>query len=360
MTKYIFFTKSMWDEPPRLRHQLANLLVNNNNEVIFFQKPCFFWQKKICSLNSAGISINLLQSKQLIHHQLRLNKFFCFFNEWLELASIKKLLSLSDLENSVVINFNYDYIFLRKIFPKNKIITIINDDFISQAKFKNGAHVKFALSKTCKMSDAVLTVSYPLMKQLMPWSKPLLFLPWTDSAYCPPNAAQIRDSVLIWASINDIIDYDLLENIAIELPCIKFLLVGPISGGAKKIVPDLCLNNKNITYSSPTDLDLLPLNRIFASLMPYKAGVRSTEAVTLANKSIRLMSKGLPLVVHGMPHFLKNKGIFSCATVQEVTVAINSCLKDFYKIQDGIEDFVSKNTENVRYEFFIKTLSGVN
>ncbi|MEO0579910.1 MAG: hypothetical protein AAFZ58_14575, partial [Pseudomonadota bacterium] len=37
--RFIFLTRTNWNEPPRIRHQLAELLVSEGHDVVFFQKP---------------------------------------------------------------------------------------------------------------------------------------------------------------------------------------------------------------------------------------------------------------------------------------------------------------------------------
>lgn len=64
----------------------------------------------------------------------------------------RSLFNLSD--NDIVVNLTM-IIILRNLFPNNKIITVINDDFIAQARFFKGKHVQKSLEKVCSFSDAV-------------------------------------------------------------------------------------------------------------------------------------------------------------------------------------------------------------
>ena len=82
MKKFIFFTKTNWDEPPRLRHQLAKLLVSHNHRVIFFEKPTtFLFDKKRKLPIEDGIIF--IRSKQLIHRLLRIFIFLRFLIKYL-------------------------------------------------------------------------------------------------------------------------------------------------------------------------------------------------------------------------------------------------------------------------------------
>lgn len=357
MKTFILFSKTNWSEPPRLRHQLTDLLLNAGNSVIFFQKPLFFWQRKEKKISIDRRGLKIVVAKQIFHHQLRFFPPLRWINNWFEIFSIKRCLTPDSSEKAIIVNFNYDYYFLRSIFPNNKIITLVNDDFVAQARFAGESRVRNALAKTCKISDAVLTVSYPLMQQLSNWSKPELFLPWSDGRYSPPNFDSLRNCVLIWASINGIIDFDLLYDVSCRLTNINFYLVGPLDRGSESVVSKLRDDCKNIYYLPPSTLENLPLEKFFAGLMPYKAGVRSTEAVTLANKSLRLMSKGLPLVVHGMPSFLEHEAIFSCQDHIEMAENIELCRENFQKLQAPIKTLVDANGPVDRYRQFLKIIN---
>ncbi|WP_157609911.1 hypothetical protein [Variovorax sp. Root434] len=359
MKNFIVFSKSNWDESPRLRHQLTNLLLNSGNNVIFVQKPLFFWQRRRNDFPISDGGLAIVTTKQIFHHQLRFFFLLRWINNLFEIFSIKANLPSRLCENAIVINFNYDYYFLRSVFGSNKIITIVNDDFVAQAKLAGKARVRNALAKTCGVSDAVLTVSYPLMQQLSAWCKPKLFFPWSDDRYSLPNSDSLRNAVLIWASINEIIDFELLANVSRRLPQINFYLVGPLATASKTVVSDLCAVCKNIFYLPPSTLEALPLEKFFAGLMPYKAGVPSTEAVTLANKSLRLMSRGLPLIVHGMPNFLEHEAIFSCSGELEMAKKIEFCLENFSELQAPIKKLVDVNGSDDRYREFLKILNEI-
>lgn len=360
MQKFIFFTRTYWIEPPRLRHQLANLLHNSGNEIIFFENPNHPCRKyKYAYSSSVEKNFHFYRINDFIVYRLRFLHIFESLHAYFSKREIKKKLLHQDLSDAVIVNFNYDYYFLRDIFPDKKIITVINDDFVAQSISGYKEYTESVLAKTCFSSDVVLTVSYPLMKQLAPWCDPVLFLPWADSNYQIPNNKSNRNAVLIWCSLNDLVDYALIACLAKECKGFIFYLVGPVSISVKSILSSLTSENDNIICLPPSDLINLPLDIFFVGLMPYVSGVASTEAVTLANKSFRLMSKGLPLVVHGMPNFLKHSAIFICSDAREIIANLNYCKENFFQLQDSIEDLVSKNTSEVRCNQFLDLLSKV-
>ena len=341
----------MYSETPRIRHQLADLLISYGHEVVFYQRPLFFFEssKKLINQKKSN-QLEIRQTKQFIHHQLRTFSLLSTLNSYYESRQINS--SLNDLkENDVIINFNYDYSLLKAKFNNNKIITLINDDFVAQAKFNSGKHVIKSLIETSRFSDAVLAVSYPLLNQVQKYSKRAeLFLPWTEGEYTPPIIME-KDSILVWASINAVIDYEIIKSISLKSPEYKIYLIGPMDRKVNDIITNLLDAYSNLFYLEPKELyELDSISSFFVGFLPYKAGIRSTEAVTAANKTFRLMSIGLPLIVHGMPSFYEHEAIFKCSNLDEIEKSIKYCHSAFYEMQPSIKELVNEQQPEQRYE----------
>ncbi|MDK8463853.1 hypothetical protein [Marinobacter sp. SS13-12] len=342
--RFRIFTKSDWEEPPRIRHQFAKMLKENGHEVIFYQKPSYCVSE---SLVGAEHNISIVRTASLIHHQLRVSGALSFFNEIVERKSIKA--SLDNCSDSdIIVNFNYDYYFLRSIFPNNKIITIINDDFVAQARFFGGRYAESALRKTCSISDEVLCVSTPLCEQVERWCKPRLFLPWTTKEYEEPRET-CRDAVVLWAHINDRVDFDLIQIIALKRPNVEFHLVGPVDVNIANEVNALVDSNDNIFLLPSASLDEINFDKYFSSIIPYRKGRKGVEAVSASNKTFQLLSKGMPLIVSGMPNFIDSDVIFKTEYVDDFVKALDECRNDFFKMQGSIEEIVSANTSIQRF-----------
>ena len=355
--KFILFSKSFWDETPRLRHQVANLLIDYGHQVIFFEKPDFFLFPKNTYCKNNLKRINIIRSKQLIHHQLRLVDPICFLNAQYEKRSIINKLKLLDYKNAEIINFNYDYYFLRDLFPLNKIITIINDDFVAQAKINNGKHVRRTLKKTCINSDAIFTVSYPLAKQVEKWCIPKIFLPWAQFKYKKPTNLAKRNSILIWAHIDGRFDFDLLQNFAIRRQNLKIDFIGPVSSKVQKKVFTLTHNCTNIKCHGPVDFKNINFNRYFCTTIPYLNNIADINAVTASNKTFQLLSKGLPIVTHGMPNFLNSRAIVKTNSLEEFIKGVDFCLDEFFSLQSIIKKLVSQNLPKDRYDQIISSVN---
>ena len=172
--RVLVLTRTVWDEPPRLRHQLTQLLLAAGYRVAFAQKPgsIFAPSARVLAPPSGTPCLSLLSPRELLYHQLRLVPWLHHFNAYFARRDLRKTISCAGIprltQKDLIINFNYDAFWLRSLFPDRPIITIINDDFEALSRFPFHHHLTWALKRTCAMSNRVLTVSEPLRQRLAP------------------------------------------------------------------------------------------------------------------------------------------------------------------------------------------------
>ena len=170
--RFVFFTKTLWEEPPRIRHQLAEILMDAGYKVLFFERPSYFFSRQRPHIIGSTRLITA-SYKQLLHHKLRFNTILRDFNAKFEKKQIRASGTIFDLtEDDVIINFNYDYYFLKELFPRNRLITLINDNFWSSGIFGMKSYLKSVLKKTVISSDVVLTVSEPIFHEIKYFCEP--------------------------------------------------------------------------------------------------------------------------------------------------------------------------------------------
>lgn len=273
------------------------------------------------------------------------------------MASIEKLTS-GIYTNHVIINFNYDYYFLRSMFPNSKIVTIINDDFIAQAKFNGGKHTKKALEKTCLMSDSVLAASLPLVESISQIRSCELFLPWAVSNYRQPKMSRnnIRDTCLIWGFIDFRIDFEFILTCALENPDLIFRIVGPVAKEARNEVMRISTAAMNITVEPPSTLEDLSLDNVLVGFIPYRCNTEFGNSVTMLNKGFQILSMGLPLIIRGMPNFMKEACIFSISSELDFKTSIEECRDKFSDMQPGIRLTLKNHDSKSRYNQLQKVL----
>jgi len=357
--RFIFFSKTNWAEPPRLRHQLAHLLADAGHEVVFFQRPYYPGQKNETS-DSGHARIHLYRYRQLLHHKLRLHPLLHRVSALFEKKQIKSFMSELCIErNDVIVNFNYDYFFLRDLFPSNRLITIINDDFWSRAIGGYESPLKWALINTCKSSDVVLTVSLPLKNELSEFCQAELFYPWSDSRYTPPNLVTTRNTILFWGYINNKLDVKFIAGLANGLlqrgSEYSILFVGPIQCSSDSI--NEISRFSNVNFLPASDLETLDLQNVFVGFIPYRSGIKSIEVITFPNKVSRLLARGLPIAVTGMPNFIAEPFVFRLGQDLESDIASLQAIEShFSKLQPCIREFVETNGSEERLKQFMSYL----
>ena len=345
---FYLFTKTNWDEPPRIRHQLAKLLIKNNYDVYFFQKPKQDFSTKIKT--ESLDEITLIRYSELIHHQLRPCTYVQIVNGSFCKKNIRKATKYLPLPN-VIINFNYDYYFLRDIFSNIPIITLLNDDFVGLAKPWMKKESNRVLLKTIEMSDKTITVSNYIKDYLYPGKNISLFLPWSETGYHGPLEKKERKTVLYFGYIDSKrIDVPLFEKI-VNCSDYNFIIIGFLERKPSKILKSI-FNNKRVTFLGPMDIESINFEEIFCSIVPYNILQAHAKSITLNNRTFQLLSKGIPIVILKLPYLLNidREIVWQADTINSFVDGIKYFQRNFYKLQRSIEKFVNANNLVARTE----------
>lgn len=350
---FLIFTHTAWSEAPRLRHQVAHLLVEHGHRVFFFERGGPYGSRGEPAQAQVENGPTLVRTHRLLHYQLRVLPPLHWANAQVVGGQIAAFARRHDLgDDVVIINFNFDFYFLRKIFPRNRIITIINDDFEAMCRLPYHGHMTWALERTCRMSDEVLTVSTPLMERLIHWCKPRLFLPWSVAPYqAPTGSVSDRNMLLFWGYVDKRLDLDLIcrmaDVLARERPDFKILIVGPSQESSREMVERRVAPHANIEVTGRRDLDELPVSRILAAIIPYRRD-RPSDAALLPNKTMQLLARGWPLIIGGMPAFMRKPYIRRVDAGADIGRTIDECVANFDAWQPEIRSFVEENPPESR------------
>ncbi|MBL9140804.1 MAG: glycosyltransferase, partial [Phycisphaerae bacterium] len=216
MADFLLFTQTQWSEAPRIRHQVARMLLDAGHRVFFFERPNYPWASVRPAIRQVEPRLTLVQTTRLFHHQVRVVSLMHRLNAWVTSVSIRRRLrECKPSPEAVVINFAHDYYFLRAILPKSRIVTLIHDDFEAQSRLPFSGHIAWSLGRTCAMSDEVFAVSTPLQDRLREWSTPKLLLPWSVTPYKAPHGdATRRDTLLFWGYVDSAIDLDVVRGLS--------------------------------------------------------------------------------------------------------------------------------------------------
>lgn len=353
MADFLFITHTAWSEAPRIRHQLARLLVEHGHTVHFFERSTPPFAPLDRTIRSAEPGISLVQSRRLLHHQLRLAEPLEFLNSAVVERSLREALrEVPHDGGTTVVNFTHDYHFLRRIFPHNRIVTLIHDNFEAQARFGYAGHITRMLRRTVEMSDDVYAVSVPLCERLSRWKRAELLLPWAVVPYRAPHGdIARRNTIFYWGFVDTALDPDaiLLASRRLEAtrPGWKVALIGPTQSNRRETVTRPFAGQPNIEIRGQTALDELPLDESLAAFLPYRRSP-SCDSVTLANKSLQLLARGMPLVINAMPHYLERPFIRRIDGVQPFDAVIDEVVARFAEWQEPIARFVAENSGESR------------
>lgn len=207
MKKVLILTKTDWSEPARIRHQVTRLLKNQGYKITYIERNSY---KNLFIKKRIEEEITFYGHAELIHHQLRKFPFIQKANSAVVKFYLRKI--IKQIEFDFILNFCYDYSFLPGISEGKKIITIINDDFEAQAKLGMREQIRNQMRDTCKNSDEVLTVSYPLYDKLSTFKDNVsLFFPWSQNRYIKPKITGQRNTILYWGFVGRM-DWPMIEK----------------------------------------------------------------------------------------------------------------------------------------------------
>jgi len=356
---FVLVTHTRWSESPRIRHQVARLLRDAGHRVLFVERADYPWAGTLPSAVEVEPGITVTRTTRLIHHQFRVHSSLHRVDAWHVARQLRAAVERwSPAPNFTVVNFTHDGWFLRETFPAHRIVTVIHDDFEAQSRLPFAGHITWALERTCRNSDTVLAVSEPLRERLSAWCSPELFLPWAVVPYRRPFApGASRRILLFWGYVDTGVDLDRVEEVASHLAQRgadwKVLLVGPTQGkGVRAPIVRRLSRFSNIEVRDPMPLDALPLEETLAALLPYRRSP-ITDSVTLANKSMQLLARGLPLLISAMPRYLEAPFVIRLDQSEGIAAAIEPCVERFEALQASISGYCAVNSPESRLSLLL-------
>ncbi|MEW4922386.1 hypothetical protein [Algibacter sp. 2305UL17-15] len=348
MKNVLVLTKTNWNEAPRIRHQITHLLRENGYNVSYVEKNTY---KNIFVSERIEEGIKFFSHAELIHHQLRYFPLIQRLNNFVVKIYLKRISKKGQID--FIVNFNYDYSFLKELFPRKKIITLINDDFEEQSKFGMRKQIRNQVKNTCINSDYVLTVSYPLFDKIKNYKEDVAILfPWSKNRYkFPEKSVTIRKTVLYFGFIGRL-DWYMVEML-VKKTNYNFRFIGPsIKNTDADKISSLKGKYDNFEYVPYTTWENLDLRDVFCSILPYNSDLKSVQACTISNRAFNLLSLGIPLVYADLKNIIEapNTVIRTNKNFKEYDESLKFFFDNFYDVQKDIETFLENHYKENRWE----------
>jgi hypothetical protein len=333
------------------------LLASAGHGVLFVQRPKYPWQPR--RKEESGVEgVELTRLNQLIHHRLRLLRGIHSLNARFETSQLRRMpIGVDD----VVVNFNYDYFFIRQAFPRNRIVSIINDAHWLSRDGHEWQHQLWALRRTLLASDACLTVSEPLQRRLSAYRPVGIFRPWASSDFQAIDRSGSPTELLYWGYINERLDFGFIERLAVGLmasrPHLRLVFVGPIRCRLSLLQPLRALSN--VSFRPATPLHDLDLRNTRASIIPFKKqGYASVEFHETTNKFFQLVARGLPVLITGMPNFHRAPFVFRLdAADRSPEDVIDHAWRELPDLEASMRRCVSENSADRRLSQLMEVIA---
>ncbi|HTH58188.1 MAG TPA: hypothetical protein VL728_19205 [Cyclobacteriaceae bacterium] len=345
MKKLLILTKTNWNEAPRIRHQITRLLKSKGFAITFIERNSY---KNIFICQRREEGIQFYSHAELIHHQLR----YFYPIQWANNLVVKFYLRkiLKRVEFDLVFNFCYDYSFLRTLAPSKKIITMVEDDFESQAKFGMTKAIRDQVRRTCKNSDVVLTVSYPLFRKLREYNPNVrMFFPWSQKKYATPTPNGNRNVVLYFGYVHRM-EWPTVERLVKETEY-TYRFIGPTAKMKDDHMIAHLKSFSNFEYIPYSSINQLKIDDVFCSILPYDPTIKSVQSCTVSNRAFNLLSLGLPLAYADLHELIEAPStvITKNKTVDDYKKTLEQFHKNFYAAQSDIESFLNNHYEDDRW-----------
>jgi hypothetical protein len=339
------------------------LLASAGHDVLFVQRAKYPWQRRAMD-DSGAKGVELARLNQLIHHRLRLLPCLHWLNAHFEVKQLRSLVRSGSIEaTDVIMNFNYDYFFVRKVFPENRIISIVNDAHWVRRDGQERKHQLWALRRTLQASDACLTVSEPLRKRLASYRPTEIFRPWATSEYRTPHRDEAPAELLYWGYINERLDFEFIEGLADDLavsrPELRLVFTGPVRCRSR-VIRSLRARS-NVIFRPATPFHELDFRSTRAAFIPFKRkGDASMGARETPSKFFMMVSRGLPVLITGMPNFYRAPFVFRLDTAGTSPIdVIDRAWRTMPELEESMRRCIVENSAQRRLGQLMEVISGL-
>lgn len=320
----LLLTVSPWDEPKRLRKQLAEVL-SQDADVVYVTLP-FGMRKPACSTGRLDGRVRVLSFAgppmplRLLAHLPALQAVYERTLAWRLQRRLRGTKHIS-----AVFCFTASHPSLLAQFHRVPVIYVANDDYASMAGSKVAEKaILHGQARAIAQCDRVVCVSEVIARKLAPYGKPVhVMYPGHDCQVLPLDRftynGRLVHSACFFGYIDWRIDFELL-NLLLENGWFV-ILIGPVVGTGKLIAELQARFQERFDVRAAIPAEQAPemLARYQVLIIPYR--YRSAEqaaAMELPNKIFIYFSALRPVVTTWMPNLkLVESGLIYRATTHD-------------------------------------------
>ena len=363
----VVITRTRWEEPPRIRHQLTRQLARFYN-VLFIERPLpdeKMIHEPIIKIISDRLIVCNLPNPEPVGKRFYANiPFIHARHDRAYAKTVETFIRGFTSEKCILINFEYDFVEIMESAIFDYKVYVCYDEFPRMRRKQKEEYRLKAIYQgklfqafeniVAQDADLCLAIHQPLYEKLIKVNKNTIL-------FYPGHESQIKKMVFkkesrikkIKIAFMGYITYNLFFDWLIILQkqnWASVYLIGPLHKIDLKKLSQML--PKAIYHSALTGDGLMKkLMEMDILIMPYNTNIPEVKAVTVPNKLFQYIAAGKPVVISDMPNFITmpNGIIYRARTAEEfvgkIRQAYEEDCQEFYNLRIKI---AAENTWDAR------------
>lgn len=295
--KIFIISRTNYDEPKRIRQQLADLLAEDY-DVVYCQP----------NILPAKYSPNISYMKFDFINRFSSIPFVNVVNAF----RLRKFIRENVTADDIIINFMPELGLIN--LKQHKLISFLNDDFASMAPSLTKGWLEYLTQRMIDQSRHALFSSKRLLEKYAKTTPADVFYPWATVVPDETKLDVKRNRIVFWGYIGQHLDFDKVEELLAYITkhdldySIEFF--GPVEPSVNDVLNSLQSRYSKFEFYPPCGFEELKPESIAFALELIKPGKKFGSFIEVPNKAPNFIVHGIPLVYSGID--LPKESYFIC------------------------------------------------